>query len=201
MCPGTGSTLLCNTVSIVKVWFFNDSNVLLIFCRCKISDVPHCLEWQHTFLICNQKCNDWKSSMCFSFLQKVLPAHYLVKKKVHYTRRITPKHVTNGGTHLRGLAPRQHSSEESSQRWQATGGTEPDLPVWEVNPRLAAPLKGLKTTPTDWKIWSQNSTLRNALLHAKELVWFFIVHLATMSCKCILLVNCRSRTCQPSLGK
>ena len=34
----------------------------------------------------------------------------------HYTRDITPKRVTSGGIHLRGLAPGQHSSEETSQR-------------------------------------------------------------------------------------
>ena len=39
--------------------------------------------------------------------------------KNHYTRRITPKRVTSGGAHLRDLAPRLHSSEETSQRWRA----------------------------------------------------------------------------------
>ena len=43
---------------------------------------------------------------------------YLNQKKsnLHYTRRITPKRVSSCGTHLRGLAPGQHNSEESSQR-------------------------------------------------------------------------------------
>ena len=30
-------------------------------------------------------------------------------------------------THIRGLAPGQHSSEETSQRWRAVGGTVSDL--------------------------------------------------------------------------
>ena len=34
-----------------------------------------------------------------------------------YTCVITPKRVTSGGVHLRGLAPDQHSSDERSQRW------------------------------------------------------------------------------------
>ena len=36
-----------------------------------------------------------------------------VKSNLHYTRRVTPKHVTSGGAHLRGLAPGLHSSEET----------------------------------------------------------------------------------------
>ena len=39
-----------------------------------------------------------------------------IKSNLHYTRRITPKRVTSCGAHLRGLAPGQHSSEETSQR-------------------------------------------------------------------------------------
>ena len=39
------------------------------------------------------------------------------QSNLHYTRRITPKRVTNGGAHLRGLAPGLYSSEETSQRW------------------------------------------------------------------------------------
>ena len=42
-----------------------------------------------------------------------------IKSNLHYTRGITPKRVTSGGAHLRSLAPGQHSSEETSQRWQA----------------------------------------------------------------------------------
>ena len=40
-------------------------------------------------------------------------------KILHYTRGITPKRVTSGEIHLRGLAPGQRSSEETSQRWRA----------------------------------------------------------------------------------
>ena len=40
-----------------------------------------------------------------------------------YTRSITPKPVTSGRAHLRGLASGQHSSEETSQRWRAGGDT------------------------------------------------------------------------------
>ena len=41
---------------------------------------------------------------------------------LHYTRGNTPKRVTSGGAHLRGLAPGLHSSEE---RWRAVGDTVP----------------------------------------------------------------------------
>ena len=40
------------------------------------------------------------------------------KSEPLYTRVITPKRVTSGGAHLRGLAPRQHSFEETSHRWR-----------------------------------------------------------------------------------
>ena len=45
------------------------------------------------------------------------------KSNLHYTRRFTPKRVTSCGAHLRGLAPGQHTSEESSQRWRVVGDT------------------------------------------------------------------------------
>ena len=47
------------------------------------------------------------------------------KSNLHYTRGITPKRVTSGGAHLRGLAPGLHSSEGTSQRWRAVGVTVP----------------------------------------------------------------------------
>ena len=46
------------------------------------------------------------------------------KSNPHYTRGITPKGVASGGIHLRGLAPEQHSSEETSQRWRAVGDSD-----------------------------------------------------------------------------
>ena len=42
---------------------------------------------------------------------------------LHYTRVCTPKRVTSCEAHLRDLAPGQHSSEETSQRWRAVGDT------------------------------------------------------------------------------
>ena len=47
------------------------------------------------------------------------------KSNLHYTRRISPKRVTSGGSHLRGSVPGLHSSEETSQRWRAVGDTVP----------------------------------------------------------------------------
>ena len=44
-----------------------------------------------------------------------------IQSNLHYTRCITPKHVTSGGTHLRGLMPGQHSSDETW--WRAVGNT------------------------------------------------------------------------------
>ena len=42
-------------------------------------------------------------------------------------RSLAPGQVTSGGIHLRGLAPGQHSSEKTSQRWRAVGDTVPNL--------------------------------------------------------------------------
>ena len=53
---------------------------------------------------------------------------FIKRLNLHYTRDITaPKRVTSGGIHLRGLAPGQHSSEETSQRWRAVGDTVLDF--------------------------------------------------------------------------
>ena len=49
------------------------------------------------------------------------------KSNLHYTRGITPKRVTSGGAHLSGLAPGQHSSEDTSQRRRAVICTGSDL--------------------------------------------------------------------------
>ena len=38
------------------------------------------------------------------------------KSNRHYARGVAPNRLTSGGAHLRGLAPRQHSSEEISWR-------------------------------------------------------------------------------------
>ena len=45
------------------------------------------------------------------------------KSNPYYTRRIARKRVTSCGAYLRGLAPGQHSSEETSQRWRVVGDT------------------------------------------------------------------------------
>ena len=54
------------------------------------------------------------------------------KSNLHYAPGITSKRVTSGGVHLRGLAPEQHSSEETSQRWRDVGDTVSDLTDLEL---------------------------------------------------------------------
>ena len=46
--------------------------------------------------------------------------------------------VASGGTRPRGLAPRQRSSEETSQRWRAVGYTVSDLTGLGMEPKPAA---------------------------------------------------------------
>ena len=52
---------------------------------------------------------------------------YKTKSNLSYAGESTPKRVTSGEDHLRGLAPGQHSSEKTSQRWGAVGDTVFDL--------------------------------------------------------------------------
>ena len=48
----------------------------------------------------------------------VSEANALIAQKIFFnTRGSTPKRVTSGGAHLRGLAPGQHSYEETLQWW------------------------------------------------------------------------------------
>ena len=63
---------------------------------------------------------------------------------LYSTLDIRLKRVTSGGALLRGLAPEQHSSEETSQRWRVFGDPVSDLTGWEPNQRPPAPA----TTPT-----------------------------------------------------
>ena len=59
------------------------------------------------------------------------------KSNLHYTCGITPNHLTTGGAHLRGLAPGQHSSKETSQQWRAVGYTVSDLTGPVIEPQTS----------------------------------------------------------------
>ena len=82
-------------------------------------------------LILLKKCASLSADLVVPFVDKMakfvnkrfLPNCFLYN--LHYTRWNTPKRVTSGGAHLRGLAPGLHSSEETSQRWRAVGDTVP----------------------------------------------------------------------------
>ena len=58
------------------------------------------------------------SQLLFLKNQKILVARFGV---IPYTRGITRKRITSGGAHIRSLAHRQHSSEETLQRWRTIG--------------------------------------------------------------------------------
>ena len=58
-----------------------------------------------------------------------------IESNLHYTRRITPKLVTSCGDHLCGLAPGQHSSEQTSQRWRVVGDNCADLTGPGIEPQ------------------------------------------------------------------
>ena len=61
------------------------------------------------------------------------------KKAILYCiGEITPKRVPSGGTQrLRGLAPGQYRSEETSQRWRAVGDTVFDFTGPVVEPQIS----------------------------------------------------------------
>ena len=76
--------------------------------------------------ITNSMYSDLKCKLGhLSHFVTVLPFHALKKSNLHYIRGITPKRVTSGGIHLRGLASEQRSSEETMQRRQTVGDTYP----------------------------------------------------------------------------
>ena len=54
---------------------------------------------------------------------------------LYYACGITSNGVTSGVAYLHDLAPGQHSSEETSQRWRAVGGTVHDLTDPRFDPR------------------------------------------------------------------
>ena len=54
--------------------------------------------------------------------------------RCNYSRGIMPKRVTNDGVYLSGLAPGQHSSEKTWQRWRVVGNNV-NLTVPEIKPQ------------------------------------------------------------------
>ena len=58
------------------------------------------------------------------------------KSNLYHTRGIIPKLVTTGGINFRGLAPGQHSPEETPQQWRAVNDTVSDLTNPGIEPRI-----------------------------------------------------------------
>ena len=57
-------------------------------------------------------------------------------KYLHYTRGITPKRVTKGGIHLRGLAPEQHATKKHRSGGALLAALCSIQPARESNPDL-----------------------------------------------------------------
>ena len=62
---------------------------------------------------------------------------YTKKSNLHHTRGITPKRVTSGGAHLRGIASEQHYSEDTWQRWRVVGDTESNSTCAGIKPQTS----------------------------------------------------------------
>ena len=92
-------------------------------------------------MIMNQKINyDAATPSAFGTTQLHADRVNKSKPNLHYARGIMPKGVTSGEDHLRCSAPGQHSSEETSQRWQAVDDTVSDLTSPEIESRPPAPI-------------------------------------------------------------
>ena len=75
------------------------------------------------------------------------------KSNLYYTRGITPKRVTSSGAHLRCFALEQHSSEETSKRWQAVGDTVSDLTEPGIESQTSRTDSVRLTTVDSW-LWT-----------------------------------------------
>ena len=73
-----------------------------------------------------------------------------IKSNLHYTRCITSKYVTSGGIHLRGLAPGQHSSEETLLRWRVAADFESYSDGLGFEPVPSAPIAVVLLQPADF---------------------------------------------------
>ena len=113
---------------------------------------------------------------------------------LHHTRGVMPKRVTSGEAHLRGITPEQHSSEETSQRWQTIGDTVSTLPAWESNLEPPAQITMFLTTiPTGRSYFRKLQTRRAQLtvsfrtkfdLHIKiNPIYLFLTARAVSLCK------------------
>ena len=89
----------------------------------------------------------------------------LKKSHLHYTRGITPKRVTSDLVHRRCIAPGQHSSEETLQRWRAVGDTTSDLAISGIEHQKPRMVCHINTTPTG----SWNMRLSVSINDCKEI--------------------------------
>ena len=105
--------------------------------------------------------------------QKCTCSTFKKKSNLHYTHVITPKRLTSGGVYLRGLAPGQHFSKETSQRWRAVGGNATYL----ADPGFEPMASG--TDSDDLSNWAnrqvshfQNRSKPKALYFFGDTLWF-----------------------------
>ena len=92
--------------------------------------------------LANCSTPDWEAS------KLVVSKHDFQQNQTFITRGITPKPATTGGAQVRGIAPKQNSPEETSQRWQVVGDTVfnfagPEMPRPPVSLVVSLPV-----TPT-----------------------------------------------------
>ena len=88
------------------------------------------LKWLETFHESSKYRNQATDSPISNGKPRFQGINRSQKSNLYCIRDITPKRVTSGGVHLRGLAPGQHSCEETSQRWRQLdrpGISTPDL--------------------------------------------------------------------------
>ena len=98
-----------------KLWCRGDGALPFVTCFPKYRSCNEDLI--RIFLLCLSIKKHFETWHCILFNTdfglKFLDFGLKSKSNLHYTRSITPKRVTSGGAHPRGLAPGQHSSEKT----------------------------------------------------------------------------------------
>ena len=87
-----------------------------------------------------------KSSILMAFNSIAKSNQTFIMRYYYADCVITQKRVTSGGAHLRSLAPGQHSSEETSQRWRVIGNTVLDLADQGNKPAITSTDSNVFTT-------------------------------------------------------
>ena len=129
---------LCIVISLFSFHCFDDRFLQLNASRSEGESPVSFIAWHKEKFWLSGLTRDYRAS--WDRFRNSLNAKHIEIEIKSSLCDITSKRVTNSGIHLRGLAPGQHSSEETSQRWRAVGDTVSDLIGPGIKPRPPAPI-------------------------------------------------------------